>query len=181
MTSAHLTLSSTVGAKSVLAAQGDETLVDGKLTAMSLNEQAGTLNLTMLLVDGGVYLKLPRNLNQSGKPWVKATTESSSPFMRQLASSASSLKQSASLSQYTSLAEAASYLESVGTERVNGAPATHYSLTIDLAKVPGTAFAQATKAALQKAGVTAIPEDLWVDQKGRAVKGSKRFTLNGRS
>jgi hypothetical protein len=66
LTSAHITLSSKVGNQSVLTAQGDETLADGKLTAMSLNEQAGTLNLTILLVDGGVYLKLPRNLNQSG-------------------------------------------------------------------------------------------------------------------
>jgi hypothetical protein len=179
VTSAHITLSSKVGNQSVLTAQGDETLADGKLTAMSLNEQAGTLNLTMLLVDGGVYLKLPPNLNQSGKPWVKATTESSSPVLRQLAASASSLKQNASLSQYKSLAEAASFLQTGGTEKVNGAAATHYSLTVDVAKVPGTAFTQATKDALEKAGVTAIPEDLWVDEKGRPVKGSNRFTLNG--
>jgi hypothetical protein len=177
--SAHITLSSKVGNQSVLTAQGDETLADGKLTAMSLNEQVGTLNLTMVLVDGGVYLKLPPNLNPSGKPWVKATTESSSPVLRQLASSASSLKQNASLSQYKSLAEAASFLQAVGTEQVNGAAATHYSLTVDVAKVPGTTFSQASKAALEKAGVTAIPADLWVDQRGRLVKGSDRFTVNG--
>ena len=178
VTSAHIALSSKVGNQSVLTAQGDETLADGKLTAMSLNEQVGTLNLTMVLVDGGVYLKLPPNLNQTGKPWVKATTESSSPVLRQLASSAGSLKQNASLSQYTSLAQAASFLQAVGTEQVNGAAATHYSLTVDVAKVPGTALNQGSKAALEKAGVTAIPADLWVDQRGRLVKGTERFTVN---
>jgi hypothetical protein len=179
LTSAHLTLSSKVGDRSVLTAQGDETLADGKVTAMRLNEQAGTIKLTILLVDGGVYLKLPSNLNQSGKPWVKATTESSSPVLRQLAASASSIGQSASLSQYKSLAEAARSLKVVGTERVNGAAVTHYSLTVDVAKVPSTAFTQATKTALEKAGVTEIPEDLWVDENGRPVKGSNRFILNG--
>src|ERR1017187_2614792 len=82
VTSAHITLSSKVGNQSVLTAQGDETLADGKLTAMSLNEQVGPLHMTILLVDGGVYLKLPSTLNKSGKPWVKATTESSSPVLR---------------------------------------------------------------------------------------------------
>jgi len=179
LTSAHLTLSSKVGDRSVLTAQGDETLADGKVTAMSLNEQAGTIKLTFLLVDGGVYLKLPSNLNQSGKPWVKATAESSSPVLRQLASLASSVEQSASLSQYGSFAAAASSLKTVGVERVNGAPATHYSLMVAVTKVPSSAFTQATKAALEKAGVTEIPEDLWVDEQGRPVKGSNRFTVHG--
>src|ERR1019366_4451722 len=31
----------------------------------------------------------------------------------------------------------------------------------------------------EKAGVTEIPEDLWVDENGRPVKGSNRFILNG--
>jgi len=50
LTSAHLTLSSKVGDRSVLTAQGEETLADGKVTAMCLNEHAGTINLTILLV-----------------------------------------------------------------------------------------------------------------------------------
>jgi hypothetical protein len=179
VTSAHITLSSKVGNQSVLTAQGDETLADRKLTAMSLSEQVGPLHLTILFVDGGVYLKLPSNLNQSGKPWVKATAESSSPVLRQLASLASSVEQSASLSQYGSFAAAASSLKTVGVERVNGAPATHYSLMVAVTKVPSSAFTQATKAALEKAGVTEIPEDLWVDEQGRPVKGSNRFTVHG--
>jgi len=50
LTSAHLTLSSKVGDRRVLTAQGEETLADGRVTAMCLNEHAGTINLTILLV-----------------------------------------------------------------------------------------------------------------------------------
>jgi hypothetical protein len=51
-------------------------------------------------------------------------------------------------------------------------------LTVDVARVPGAAFTQATKA-LEKAGVTEILEDLWIDENNRPVKVSNWFTLNG--
>jgi hypothetical protein len=50
LTSAHVTLSSKVGDRSVLTAQGEETPADGRVTAMCLDEHAGTINLTILLV-----------------------------------------------------------------------------------------------------------------------------------
>jgi hypothetical protein len=179
VTSAHITLSSTVGSARVLVAQGDETLAAGKLTAMNLNEQVGPLNMTILLVDRGLYVKLPSNLNTSGKPWEKATAGSRNPVLSQLASSIASVEQSASLTQYGSLAQAATSLKTIGAEQVNGAAATHYSLIVDVTKVHGAAVTEATKAALAQAGITKIPEDLWVDAQGHPVKVSQRFTIRG--
>ena len=86
VTSAHITMSSKLGSQTVLTAQGDEEAAGGKLTAMNLNEQIGLSNMTILLTDGALYVKLPSKLNQSGKPWEKATAGSSNPVLRQLAS-----------------------------------------------------------------------------------------------
>src|ERR1035441_3027013 len=53
--------------------QSAEKAAGGKLTAMNMNEQIGLSNMTLLLTDGALYVKLPSKLNQSGKPWEKAT------------------------------------------------------------------------------------------------------------
>jgi hypothetical protein len=179
VTSAHITMSSTVGSQTILTAEGDETAAGGKLTAMNLNEQIGSSNMTILLTGGALYVKLPSSLNKSGKPWEKATAGSSNPVLKQLASTLSSIEQSASLDQYGSLAQAASSLKTIGTEQVNGAVATHYSLMVDVSKIHGAAFTEAAKAALAKAQITKIPVDVWVDGHNRPVKMSEKFTVKG--
>ena len=145
VTSAHVTMSIKVGNKSVLSAEGDETLANGKLSAMRLSEKVGTLNLTIMIVDGNVYVKLPPSLNKSGKPWEKATMGSTNPVLKQLASSISSSQQSASLSQYGSFAQAAVSVRTVGIEQVNGTTSTHESLIVDVTKIHSEAITEAMK------------------------------------
>jgi hypothetical protein len=43
LTSAHFTLAAKIGNTKILTAKGDETLADGKLTAMRLNQRVGTV------------------------------------------------------------------------------------------------------------------------------------------
>ncbi|HYO19412.1 MAG TPA: hypothetical protein VES02_12195 [Dermatophilaceae bacterium] len=52
-------MSGTIRGQSYLRVQGDETLTDGKLTALRLNETVAGLNLTMVIVDDSLYVKLP--------------------------------------------------------------------------------------------------------------------------
>jgi hypothetical protein len=177
--SAHITVSSKVGSQTVLAAQGDETAADGRLTAMSLNEQAGSLDMAIVLTGGALYVKLPSELNTSGRPWEKATAGSSNPVLRQLASSISSLEESASLDQYRSMAQAATSLRTLGTEQVNGAAAIHYLLMVDVTKIHGAGFTDAARVALTQAGITKIPVDVWVDSRSRPAKMSETFSVNG--
>lgn len=179
VTSMHLTMSVTVGNKRVLTAEGDEVLAAGKVSAMSLNEQVGPTKLMILVVDRGVYVRLPPSMNKGTKPWLKATVGSTNPVLRQLAASLDTVEQSATLTQYGSFAQAASSLRTVGSEQVNGQRATHYSLMVDVAKVHSAALSAATKAAMAQAGVTKIPVDIWVDGQGHPVKVSDRFTLKG--
>ena len=179
VTSARITMSSKLGSQTVLTAQGVEKAAGGKLTAMSLNEQIGSLNMTMLLTGGALYVKLPSSVNKSGKPWEEATAGSTNPVLRQLASTLSSLEQSASLDQYGSMAQAASSLKTIGTEQVNGAVTTHYSLMVDVAKVHGAGLTKVAKAVLARARITKIPVDVWVDSHNRPVKMSEKFTVQG--
>jgi hypothetical protein len=82
VTSAHITMSSKVGNQTVLTAQGYETAAAGKLTAMSLNEQVGSLDMAILLTGGALYVKLPSEMNTSGRPWEKADVGSPNPVVR---------------------------------------------------------------------------------------------------
>jgi hypothetical protein len=168
-----------MGNQSVLSAHGDETLANGTLSAMQLSEKVGALNLTIMLVDHDVYLKLPPSLNTFGKPWTKATVGSANPILKQLASSISSVQQSVSLSQYESLAQAAVSVEAVGTEQVNGTTATHYSLIVDVTKIHSEAITEEMKKTLAAAGVTRIPIDIWLDEQGRPQKLTERITVQG--
>jgi len=179
VTSAHLTMSGTVAGQSYLSVQGDETLSDGRLTALRLNERVAGVDLTMVIVDEALYVKLPVKARRSGKPWVKATAESTDPALRQLAFSVSALRQSASMSQYASLTESASLFRTVAVERVNGVAVTHYSLMVDIAKARGAAISETMRKSLKTMGISKIPVDIWVDAQGRTVRMAERLRVKG--
>lgn len=59
----------------------------------------------------------------------------------------------------------------VGTERIRGAPTTHYSAAIDLEKAADSLGDKQTAAALKQmygsSGATTMPVDVWIDRAGR--------------
>jgi head-tail adaptor len=181
VTSAHISMSSTVGGQKVLSAEGDETLAGGKFTAMRLNETVLKVNLTILIVDRTVYVKMPAGANKGAKPWVKATVASKNPGLKQLATSISSLEQSTSPSQYGALTEVASSFKTIAVEQLNGVAVSHYSMLVDVSKVHNAAVTEAMTKALAQAGITKIPVEIWVDEQGRTVKAAERFKVQGQS
>jgi len=179
VTSAHITMSGKVRGQSFLDLQGDETLADGKLTAMRLNEKIAGLSLAMVIVDDTLYVKLPINARVNGKPWMKATEDSVDPSIRQLAASIKTLRQSASMSQYETLTESASLFRTVAVERLHGVEVTHYSMMIDITKDRGAAISDAMRKSMKKLGISKIPVDLWVDEQGRTLRMAERFRVKG--
>jgi hypothetical protein len=176
LTSAHLTIDVTSGS-STITGQGDEVLSGGRVTALDFSETVpGGGQIRVLQADGQTYVQLPADLQQSGKPWLLVTAESSNPVVAQLAASLQSVADSAQLDQFAAFTAAASDVTRQGTEQVDGAPATHWSLTVDVTKLPDTLAAKKT---LVQAGVTSLPVDLWVDEKGRPVKVSEQITVQG--
>ena len=173
--SAHLAMNITAGTTS-LTGSGDETLAAGKLASLDLTEQipqAGALRI--VLVDGKTYLQLPPAMNTSGKPWVLVSAASSNPMVRQLATTLDAVKQTASLDQFATFSSAAT-VTGHKQETLDGAPTTHYTLTVDVQKLPATLPG---KQQLVAAGLTSLPMDMWVDTQGRPVKFTEQVAVKG--
>jgi hypothetical protein len=93
-----------------------------------------------------------------------------------LASSISSIQNSASVGSTTVFAKAASSVTPNGSDTINGVRADHYSVVVDVKKLPDT---YPGKGALVSAGLTTIPVELWVDSKGRPVQVTEKISVSG--
>ena len=177
-TSAHLALQVTSGGQSITGS-GDETLSDGKLTALDLSETVpGAGSLQIIQTGGKTYVKLPAAQNTSGKPYELVSASSSNPTIKALAASLDSTQSSASAGSAGVLASAASSVKPVGSVTVGGVSTTHYAVVVDTTKLPDT---YPGKSALVGAGVTSLPVELYVDGSGRPVQVTENLTASGQS
>jgi hypothetical protein len=161
-----------------LTVGGDETIAGGKLTGYRFSETlpGSSTPLVLVFTGGKTYVQPPASLNDTGKPWILVSPTSSNSFARTLATTLGQLQSSASVDSFGVLALASSDLRTIGDETVDGVEATHYAFTVDVAKLPGTFTG---KTALQQAGVTSIPVDLWLDAQNRPVKAVQKVSVNG--
>jgi hypothetical protein len=175
--SAHLNMTVNAGTVSVVGS-GDETAADGKLQSLDLTEDLPSAGkLRILLVGDKTYLQLPATLNKSGKPWVLVSAASTNPQVRQLASILDSVRQAASLGQFTTFSSVAT-VTAHEPATVDGAPTTHYSLKVDVSKLPDSLPG---KQQLVTAGLSSLPVELWVDKQGRPVKVTEQLTAHGQT
>jgi hypothetical protein len=176
ISSAHVTTDITLAGQSVHGA-GDETLAGGKATGIDLTESLpGLGTIRLILADGKLYLRLPASLNHTGKPWVLVRADSGDALVRTLASSLSSLEGPASLDSLTAFTASAKSVKLDGTETIGGVPAAHYSIVVDVTKLPDTG---AGKQALEASGITTLPVELWIDAKNRPVRMSEHLNVQG--
>ena len=134
---------------------GDKT-IDASVTATT---PGGPVQV---VVSGGdVYLK-GLGLGEPGKPWTKNAGA---------AQQISGALQQADPRKTLQMLSGVGTLRPVGKETVNGVPATHYSVTIDLAKA-AKQHPQLAEilGALIKQGVKVEAEQLWVDSQQRPVR-----------
>ncbi|MGH3768316.1 MAG: hypothetical protein ACRDS0_08215 [Pseudonocardiaceae bacterium] len=177
VSSAHLTLNVSAGSQVVIKAEGDTKLADGKLQALDLSAEPGSSGrLRIIIVDGKTYAQLPAARNQSGKPWLLASKDSSNPTVRTLATSIESMQSAASADQVTTFTSAARRVTLVGTESLEGTPVAHYSIDVDVAQLPN---AHPGRQLLLNAGVTTLPIELFIDGEGRPVKFTQDLTVRG--
>lgn len=118
-----------------------------------------------LLVDGAMYVKLPAELSQGGKPWTKISlsdvAKSSGMNLEQMLDQA----QQQDLGAQTKLLTGSKDARKVGEETVEGVQTTHYTGTL----TPREALAQldpeqreAFKKLYAQLGQTKINFDVWV-------------------
>lgn len=159
-----------------LTGSGDEAIAEGKLQSLNLTENVPSAGKLRIVMTGGkTYLQLPESLSHSTKPWVLVTPTSTNPVIRQLATTLDSVRQTASLDQFTTFSSVAT-VTAHDPETVDGAPATHYKLRVHVAKLPATLPG---KQQLVAAGLSSLPVELWVDEHGRPVKFTQQITVRG--
>lgn len=179
ISSAHIAINFGI-AGVTLTGSGDEKLSHGKLTAMQLTEKLPTGgSIELIHVANKTYMKLPPAQNHSGKPYVLVTPQSSNPIARQLAGSLNTAVSAASIKTYDTFVRAAKSIKVIGHETVAGVGTTHYTVVVDVSKLPSTsAF---NKQALAASGIKTIPVDLWIDNQGRPVKVAEKLNVQGKS
>lgn len=172
---AHISLDVNAAGEA-LTGSGDEQLSAGKLVAMDLKESlpGGAGDIEIIIVDGKTYAKLPTSLNPTGKPYLLVTTNSTNAVVKQLASSLDSALSSASLGSVSAFITAADSVQDKGKATIDGVSATHYAIVVDIAKLPASLPG---KDALASSGLTTLPLDLYIDDKGRPVQVSENFKV----
>lgn len=177
ITSAHVRLDASLSGQS-LSGQGDEKLSHGKLQALDLTENlpAGVGSARIIIVNGKTYAKLPTSMNPTGKPYLLVSPNSSNPVVKQIAASLDSALSSASLGEVSAFLNSAKSVDVKGHETVNGVPTTHYTVVVDVAKLPSNITG---KSALAASGVNTLPLDLYVDKQGRPVQLTEKLKVQG--
>jgi hypothetical protein len=150
------------------------------INAAALGAGSTSGRLTLRLVQNVAYLSVGsfRHLTRGSLPpelkdkaWIEIDPG-------KLGASAGGLEQANPASSLDFLNGTTNSVQNLGSQQVNGAPATHYRVQIDLTKalekVPASERSQlqATIGTLGGAGI--IPADVWLDTQGRPVK----FELN---
>ncbi len=173
--SLHLDLSVSVAGQQITAS-GDESISGGKLTAMDVTEALpGFGSVELRVIGTQVYAKLP-GIESSGKPWLLADATSSNPLARTLGTTTGSLLSQSSLSSYSALAQAATTVTDDGPATIDGQATTHYSIVVDVAKLPPGNPASTT---LGAAGIATLPLEAWLDSQNRLVQLTEDLTVGG--
>jgi hypothetical protein len=177
ITSAHINLDISIGAQRSRG-QGSQAVSGGKLTALDLTESVGSMGtLRMLIVGEQTFVVLPQSLKHSKKKWTLITSDSSDPVIKSLDTSIRASREAVSLSTAASFVNTAKSLKLVGSGTVNGAPASHYTIAVDVSKLPED---YPGRDGLVAAGLKTLPVELWIDNHGRPVQMSQKFSVQGK-
>lgn len=160
MKTAHVTMDMSgqaAGQSVAMKAQGD---MQFSPIASHLTMSVMGQNIEAIMVDGSMYMKSP--LLGGGDKWAKA--DLSKALGSAGVSSDAMTNPLALLDKVSGAVSSATYK---GDEQVDGASAKHYVIVVDGAKLAQSMGLKGTEA-------SAVPqstnEDLWVDDKGRAVQ-----------
>ena len=178
MKSAHFDLGIKIAGQQ-LTGGGDEQVANGKLVALDLTEDVPGLGpIRVIYVHGTAYAKLPAALNSTDKAYLVVSDSSSNSYVRQLASSLDSALSAVALSGITDITAAAKTFDVKGTDTVAGVQTTHYSIVVDVAKLPADFQG---KSAIEASGMKTVPLELYVDRAGRPVRLVETLTSQGQT
>lgn len=165
------------------------TLANGKTTAMDMKMTVAgsgqSIDLHMRTVGKKAYLGPAATLAQmgvdtGGKPWVLLSASSSNQVLSQMAGQMDQATSQAGVQQYATMVKAATDLKKIGPATVGGVAATHYLITVNVAKMAEAGVTDSSAAqAAQQAGLKNIPLHVWLDAKGRPIQVQEKFAVQG--
>jgi hypothetical protein len=175
VTSAHLTLQFGVAGQA-LSGSGDEKLANGALNALDVSLKYSAGDIRLIVLGDKKYVKLPASLNTSDKPWLVVSPNSSNAIIKSLASSLDAALSSASLDSISTFIAAAKTLKRDGSATVNGVSTTHYSVIVDVSRLPAS---MPGRDVLEQNQLKTIPVELYLDNENRPVQFTENFTVQG--
>src|SRR3954447_23171008 len=166
---AHMVFTGGAGGMDIKG-EGDMQL-GGDNPAISMDMDAGgTGQMSMVLLDGVLYMKLPAGLAPGDKPWIKIdSTDKSNPMAQALGSVTDQMRQNADPREALEQFKDAGTIESTEQTELNGEQTTHYKIKVDVQKLAENQKDATLKKAMQDAigsGLKDFPVDLWVNGDG---------------
>jgi hypothetical protein len=147
--------------------EGDMQL-GGENPAIAMDMDAGsTGKMSIVLLDGVLYMKLPAGLTQSDKPWIKIDSkDKSNPMAQALGSITDQMRKNADPRAALEQFKDAGTIESSDQVELNGEQTTHYKIKVDVHKLAENQKDATLKKAMQQAidsGLKDFPVELWVN------------------
>jgi hypothetical protein len=140
---------------------------------MRMTMSANGEKADMVMLGTTMYLRVPGQEPQPGKPWIKfdlaALAKASGTQLNGLTQGANNDPTQA----LALLKGVSSDIQEVGPEQVRDADTTHYKVQIDLRKAvqqQGTATKKQMTQLLEQMQVRTLPADVWIDDEGRMRK-----------
>ncbi|HEX4724454.1 MAG TPA: hypothetical protein VH333_18185 [Pseudonocardiaceae bacterium] len=176
--SAHMTMSMDIGGMGAINASGDIRF-DGTQSAEQMTMTLpGMGDMQMIVIGTTTYMKIPSGLagvaggSGDGKPWMKLDVGGDDALSKSLGSTAGLADQTDPTQLINNIAKAGT-ITHVTQDEVDGAPATHYTITVDVQKMLATmggSADDAQKQAMSALGLKTMPFDIWVNGDNLPVK-----------
>lgn len=168
--SAHVTMAGNFGGEE-MTGEGDVSF-DATNPAMQIDMTTSSGDISMVLVDQVVYIKVPGQ-EIDGKPWLKIDTNSENPLAKVFATMSDQMSKNAdprtALEQFKEAGEVTDSKE----EDLDGKKTTHYTITVDVQKLADAQTDPVQKAGLDaaiKAGLKDFPVEVWIDEEQLPVR-----------
>ena len=167
---AHMVFTGGAGGMEV---KGEGDIKVGADPAITMDLQSPEGAMSMVLLDGVLYMKLPQEL-APGKPWIKIdSSDKSNPIAQALGSLTDQMRKNADPRQALEQFKDSGEITSTKQESLNGEQTTHYAVTVDVRKLADSQTDPTLQKALKeaiKAGLKDFPVNLWVNKDDLPVR-----------
>lgn len=155
----------------------EQTFKDGMVDAfdMQIGSIMGSPGMNARQVDGVAYFGPADALealgiDAGGKDWIVLDPDSDNPIIASMADDFGEPVVATDPESLDKMVQASIGFNNLGSDPVNGVPATHYELVVGLAELAELMPGTVDPAEIDAAGISQLPIDIWMDSENRLVK-----------